>query len=112
MGDRPSDPADVGGRAARGPKRAVPGAAQAGAAGLDRGRMEAFGEPPAGKVLRPDTRWPKGAQQGSRAVGTSLGGDLPDRERCVMRWLAKLRLRLRSLFLRSRVEQELHEELR
>jgi predicted permease len=29
-----------------------------------------------------------------------------------MRWLAKLRLRLRSLFLRSRVEQELHEELR
>jgi predicted permease len=29
-----------------------------------------------------------------------------------MRWPAKLRLRLRSVFLRSRVEQELHEELR
>jgi macrolide transport system ATP-binding/permease protein len=45
-------------------------------------------------------------------VGTPVGCHLPDREPCVMRWLAQLRLRARSLFLVARVEQELDEELR
>src|SRR5260370_42026652 len=47
-----------------------------------------------------------------RAVGAFGRGDLTDRTDYVMRWIGIIRLRLRSLFLRAKVDRELEEELR
>ena len=49
-------------------------------------------------------------------MGTAVGGNLADRkdglkEMIAMRWADVIRLRLRSLFSRNKVEQELDEEL-
>jgi len=45
-------------------------------------------------------------------VGAFGRGDLTDRTDYVMRWIGIIRLRLRSLFLRAKVDRELEEELR
>src|SRR5688572_734393 len=117
LGHRAADPPDVRRGAAGRAERALPGAAQARATGLDRRRVEAVRQQPAREVLQADRRRPQSPGHRGPAVGASVGGHFAHRqqglteEAPMARWLTAARLRFRSLFFRTRVERELEEEL-
>ena len=85
-----------------GPGLALSGAAQARAAGLDRGRVGREREQPPRQVLHAHARRAPRPEAGGGAVGTAVGRHLRDRPSrligsTTMRMLRTIRLRLRSL---------------
>src|SRR5689334_2920613 len=92
---------------------ALPGLAPAGATGLDQGAVGSVGEQPSRQVLRAHTCWPEAAR--SRAGILAKAHDrcrANSRDHIGNSMLNDLLFRLRSLFLRKQVEEEMSEELR
>src|SRR5690606_12882477 len=96
---------------------AVPRAAQAGAGGLDHRRMEAEREQPSCEILLPDTVGPSAIKEGSSELEPAFFSHYPccatrgGVEMSPKRWLYIVPLRLRSLFSRQQVDDELDKEL-
>src|SRR2546425_9595465 len=69
------------------------------------------------RTLLAHTRGTQSRGSGSRQLGAPLGGYFPNRARSVgpknemSRWLAGLRVAVRSIVRRTRVEEELDEEI-
>src|SRR5689334_8266331 len=120
MGDQPAPALALLRRAAGFRGVSLPGAPQARAGRLDPGGVEADREQPPRKVLRADAPGPPAARVGGRELAALVGRDLVPRAALgglsnAMRlehWRFTAPLRLRSIFRRGRVEDEMDEELR
>src|SRR6185436_5235820 len=113
LGDCQAHPAGVAGGAAGAAGVALPGAAPPRAAGLDPRRLAFHRDRPPGEVLLAHPFRPPPAREGAGAVGAAVQRRRPRGEHGVSesRTLDRLRLGLRSLFARRRVEAELQAEL-
>src|SRR5688572_8280503 len=120
MGDRAAHPADLARRPADQPGIALPGAASARAARMDRGRLGHLRKQPPRQVLSPHIARAEAARRGARELAALHGrgrtrhaDDVGPATMDFLHILARrIRANVRPLIARRRAEAELDEEMR